>query len=104
MATDALARYLSADDWRRRIHYINGNVFFCPSTRSLYSYQFNDDLYGVSLRDCDGWPEGLTFALLEYETGFLTGLPVGPHSKGYNTTYCDGHAKWMSERSSQNMR
>ncbi|MHB8995407.1 MAG: hypothetical protein ACYC63_09185 [Armatimonadota bacterium] len=86
-----LARYLPPDDWRRRIRYINDNAFFCPSTRSLYSYEFNSNLYGAQ-SDSIRKP---AYTPLEYDSGFPTGSPPGPHRRGYNITYCDGHGSWM---------
>lgn len=93
--TADLARYLSPDDWRRRINYINDNVFLCPTTRSLYSYEFNANLYGLRVHAL--LKPGYT--PLEYDAGFATGAPPAPHREwnvaGYNTAYCDGHALWM---------
>lgn len=90
-----LARYLPPDDWRRRIHYINDNVFFCPTTRSLYSYEFNANLYGVQWRSI----AEPSYTPLEYDAGFATGAPPAPHREapydGYNTSYVDGHVFWM---------
>ncbi|MEI6503419.1 MAG: DUF1559 domain-containing protein [Armatimonadota bacterium] len=86
-----LAQYFAADDWHRQIHYRNPQVFMCPSTRSICSYEFNAKVYGARLPEL----KGVGSTVLEYEAGFLTGSPRGPHLKGYNTTYCDGHAKWL---------
>lgn len=94
-AAPDLARHLPPDDWRRRIRYRNDNVFFCPSTRSLYSYEFNSNMYGIRLESLDR----PTYTPLEYDAGFTTSSPPGPHrqagSDGYNTAYCDGHVFWM---------
>ena len=85
-----LSKYFPPDDWHRQIHYINDQVFICPSTRNVYSYDFNASLYGVRLKGLQSPAE----TLLEFEAGFLTGSPPGPHLNGYNTTYCDGHGAW----------
>lgn len=83
-----LARYFPPDDWHRQIHYRNSQVFICPSTRSVYSYEFFYPLYGVRLEQCGS-------AIMECETGFMEGRPPGPHRSYYNVTYCDGHASWI---------
>jgi hypothetical protein len=93
-----LAQYFPADDWHRQIHYRNDEVFVCPSTRSIYSYDFSPQLYGVNVARVKE-PE---MTVMEFEKGYLTGSPPGPHIKGYNTTYCDGRAAWVSHAYQQN--
>ncbi|MCE5240970.1 hypothetical protein LLH23_21115 [bacterium] len=86
-----LAKCFPPDDWHRQIRYRNGQVFVCPSTGSIYSYDFNLQVYGVvaeKLEDPDK-------TVMEFENGFLTGSPRGPHQGGYNTTYCDGRGAWV---------
>lgn len=98
-ATD-MAAYFPVDDWHRRIQYRNDQVFVCPSTGDIYSYQFNAAAYGLTTRQMPN-PGRM---LLEYETGYVTGMPEGPHDGGYNVTYCDGHATWRKSSQSQSGR
>jgi prepilin-type processing-associated H-X9-DG protein len=87
-----LARYCAPDDWRRQIRYRNDQVFFCPATRSIYSYEFNPAAYGVSLKRLPQPGQ----VPMECEAGFLAASPARPHRGGYNTTYCDGHGVWAA--------
>ncbi|MBU0610902.1 MAG: hypothetical protein KKI08_23685 [Armatimonadetes bacterium] len=85
-----LAQLVPPDDWRRQIHYRNNQVFVCPSTHSIYSYDFSPGVYGA---ECGKLTDpGKT--VMEFEKGFLTGSPPGPHNGDYNVTFCDGHGKW----------
>lgn len=85
-----LSGYLPADDWRRRISPFQPQLLVCPSTGSIYSYDFNARLYGLRLSQARD-----AATVLEYEAGFVTGDPPGPHNKGYNVSFCDGHGKWL---------
>lgn len=91
-AADLLAT-LSPDDWRRVTNpYIrNAQVFVCPTTSSIDSYQFNDKLYGVRMAQVRAPAETVDL----YDTGFLDGSAPGPHNGGYNVGFVDGHCKWM---------
>ena len=86
-----LSGYFPPDEWHRRVHFDNNQVFVCPSTRSIYSYDFNSRVYGAKLEKLED-PDK---TVMEFEQGFLTGSPPGPHMKGYNTTYCDGRGAWV---------
>lgn len=81
------------DDWHRLFapYMVDTLIYICPSTRSICSYELNPRLYGVSLKKI----QNPARVLLQYETGFLTGTPPGPHDHGYNVTFVDGHAKLM---------
>jgi hypothetical protein len=81
-----LGQYFPPDDWHRQIQYRSNAVFICPSTRSVYSYDFNPQVYGVVLRKLESPDQ----TVMEFERGFLTGLPPGPHHGAYSITRCDG--------------
>jgi len=96
-----LARYFPPDDWHRQIRYQNAQVFVCPSSRSIYSYEFNAQVYSLRAPGGVGAPRGPddlkdpAVTLMEYEAGFITGNPQGRHEKGYYVSFCDGHIDWM---------
>ena len=88
-----MAQYYQPDDWQQLFNpYIkNQQVFVCPVTMSAYSYEFNAQLYGLQLKRLK---QPATTAMV-YDAGFPTGSPPGPHNKGYNAGFCDGHCKWQ---------
>jgi hypothetical protein len=88
-----LSKLCPPDDWRRQIRYRNDQVFMCPSTRSMYSYEFNAQVYGLRLPEMTN----TSGTIMEYDAGFVTGTPRGPHHEGYDVTFCDSHAKWLRE-------
>ena len=90
----SLAPYFPPDDWHRRyVGWVKSDaIYTCPSTRSIYSYQFNEELYGYLLSRVRN--PGMTPMI--YEAGLLSGQP-GPHLKGYNVGFTDGHAAWLRE-------
>lgn len=85
-----LSRFFLPDDWHRLIAYRNSQVFVCPSTRSIYSYDLHQQVCGAEVDKLAHPAE----TVMEFEKGFLNGAPPGPHHQGYNLTFCDGHAKW----------
>lgn len=85
-------RYYSEQDWRRLLYprYVpRWEIFVCPTKRSAYSYEFSPKLYGVSLRDAA--PD----AIMQYESGFVTGTPAGPHGGHYMVNECCGFTRGL---------
>jgi prepilin-type processing-associated H-X9-DG protein len=87
-----------SDNWRSlTLPYVkNAQVYICPVTQSAYSYQVNDALYGLPLKRVK---DPAVMAGI-YDSGFLTGWPPGPHNKGWNVGFVDGHVKWAQSNSS----
>ena len=90
------AQYYPPDNWRMIIYpYIKNNqIFVCPTTGSVYSYQFNDSLYNVEMGQITRAGELVSI----FEAGFLDGSAPGPHADGYNVGFTDGHCKWMKSK------
>jgi prepilin-type processing-associated H-X9-DG protein len=91
-----MAQYYPPDNWRTVIfpYMKNSQIYICPTTGSVYSYQFNDSLYDVEMGKIARSAELVNI----FDAGFLDGSAPGPHANGYNAGFVDGHVKWMRDK------